>query len=129
GLPFCGAVGAPGRRVVYRVTGADVVRAARLMQLAGDGEILCDEDTHAAARKATAHRFVALPRFALKGYDTPARVFRVVPAGAGRRFVGIGREREWGILLAVLDGAAAGRGGTVWLEGEDGSGASALVDE
>ncbi|MBA4192186.1 MAG: hypothetical protein C0467_29775 [Planctomycetaceae bacterium] len=77
GLPFCGALGSPGRRVVYTVTGSDVVRAARLMQLAHYGEVLCDEDTHTAVSKNSQHRYQPLPRFKLKGYDHPARVFRV----------------------------------------------------
>ena len=77
GLPFCGPLGSPERRV-YTVTGADVIRAARLMQIAGDGEIRCDEETWAAARKsAAAPRSPALPRFGLKGFDAPG------PASSG----------------------------------------------
>ena len=76
GLPFCGPLGSEDRRV-YTVTGADVIRAARLMQAARDGEIRCDQATRTAAGKAAARRFTPLPRFALKGFDEPVRVFLV----------------------------------------------------
>jgi class 3 adenylate cyclase/tetratricopeptide (TPR) repeat protein len=76
GLPFCGPLGSEDRRV-YTVTGADVIRAARLMQAAHDGEIRCDHATRAAAGKAAARRFTRLPRFMLKGFDSPVPVFLV----------------------------------------------------
>lgn len=89
GLPFCGPLGSEDRRV-YTVTGADVIRAARLMQAARDGEIRCDHATRAAAGKAVARRFTPLPRFTLKGFDSPVPVFLVAAPTRDASLVGSG---------------------------------------
>src|SRR5207248_10427646 len=103
---------------------ADVIRAARLMELAAPGEILCDDPTREAARqrKGMDHRFVPLPRYRLKGFEAPVRVYRVDPARTPA-----GREREWEQLLGVLDDTIDGNGRVVWVEGEPGAGAADLV--
>ncbi len=80
GVPFCGPLGGQVRRC-YTVTGADVIRAARLMQAANAGEILCDEATQGPAQHRTTRQFQTLPRFQLKGFDVPVRVFRVLRRG------------------------------------------------
>jgi predicted ATPase/class 3 adenylate cyclase len=130
GLPFCGSVGGPKRRM-YAVIGLDVVRAARLMQLSSGGEILCDEGTQAASRKSTALRFTSLPRFRLKGFDSPVRVFRLNTTNTAELAASICnvRQREREMLLATLDDAIAGRGRMIWLEGEEGSCTRTLVDD
>ena len=40
----------------------------------------------------------------------------------------VGREAELGVLREFVDGVAAGRGGSVWVEGEPGIGKTALVE-
>ena len=40
----------------------------------------------------------------------------------------VGREVELGVLREFVDRVAAGRGGSVWVEGEPGIGKSALVE-
>ncbi len=102
GLPFCAPLGGPGRRV-YTVTGADVIRAARLMQLARAGDILCDDPTRAAAAKGGPHRFTPLPRFHLKGFDAPVRVYRADPGGDPPRHPAgpLGRAPEPGAALLL----------------------------
>lgn len=50
-------------------------------------------------------------------------------AGRVRCPVLVGRDEELALLLALIDGAAQGRGGAVFLRGEGGIGKSRLVDE
>lgn len=51
------------------------------------------------------------------------------PAGAGRRRVFVGRDRELGELTAGLDDALAGRGGCILITGDPGIGKTRLASE
>ena len=59
------------------------------------------------------------------GTAADRRAPRAAPAATGPAFVG--REREVALLRAAVADVAAGRGRCVWLEGEPGSGKTALL--
>jgi class 3 adenylate cyclase/tetratricopeptide (TPR) repeat protein len=110
--------------------------AARLMALAGPGEILVS----ARVRTAVARAFVlqARPPIPIKGQAEPMPVFALQGAQRTRAFrlqepdfvlPMVGREPELARLLAVLDAAATGTGGVVSVQADAGMGKSRLIAE
>ncbi len=115
----------------WSLTGPAVTTAARIQGVAEPGEILLDEATIRAARKALA--IEDLGERLLRGQTRPIRIGRLLgDAGfqpwhplAGR-FVGRAAERE--VVRSILaDLRDRGRGATILVEGEAGIGKSRLL--
>ena len=123
-------------RMDYTAVGDTTNLAARLEQLAEPGSILVSESTSRLVRSHV--RLDAPQLLSVKGKSEPITAFRVLgllprrslvlpgqrPAG---RFVG--REREVGALLSLLERAESGEGQAVGIVGEPGMGKSRLLLE
>ena len=114
----------------WSLTGPAVTTAARIQAIARPGDILLDEATLLAARKALEVEDLGFQL--LRGQIQPIRVARLLgEAGfqpwqppAGRL---VGREAERARLRALVDDLAAGRGTTIVVEGDAGIGKSRLM--
>jgi class 3 adenylate cyclase/tetratricopeptide (TPR) repeat protein len=123
-----------GRRRVHSISGDAVNLAARVVDVAGPGEVLCTE----AARVALRSPFVLRPMapFAAKGKAEPVISYAVTEEGgdASRRgqepIAFVGRSDEMGVLLATAARIGTGTfGKVVDLVGAAGIGKSRLLDE
>jgi class 3 adenylate cyclase/tetratricopeptide (TPR) repeat protein len=128
GPTFCGPAG-NRKRQDFAMLGSHVNLAARLMQAAEDGAVLCDSETQAEARSS--QTFDRLPAYVLKGLGTPTDVYRVLVAGAGSELSSgmVDRSAELAGATAALEDLVAGRGGLVIVEGDPGIGKSRVVTE
>lgn len=115
----------------FSLTGDTVNTGARLMALAGRGELVVGAETH----RQVADHFVceALAPVAVRGKAQPLVAYRVGPARADRPLPQralVGRDHEIavlrGVLRQVIDG---GRGATVHVRGDAGLGKSRLCRE
>src|SRR5439155_2751288 len=114
----------------YTVIGPSVNLAARLVGIAGRGEVVMDDVVHdAVAGEATCTMLEAL---AIKGVDRPVTAWRLNAlvaggdAGAAPPFVG--RTGELAQLSAVVHACVSGGAGTViYVRGDPGIGKSRLV--
>lgn len=128
GRAICGAFGSDARRD-YMVRGDVINLAARLMQTAGIGEILCDAETVVATRGRM--EFEERGRITVKGRSKPVPVHRpagrrAAPSRSDVEIVGRVAERE--VIrdrLQALGGA--GHSSVVVIEGEAGLGKSRLL--
>ena len=128
GPTFCGPVGNE-RRLDFAMLGGHVNLAARLMQAAEGGDVLCDAATRDEGQGR--HTFDRLPAFVLKGMTSPVPVYRpraATPA-TDRHSTLVDRTVEMSTATALLERVKAGTGAMVVLEGEPGIGKSRLVDE
>ncbi len=123
-----------GRRRVHSISGDAVNLAARVVSVAGPGEVLCTE----AVRLALRSPFVLRPRppFAAKGKAEPVISYAVTEEGGAAARPGqgpaafVGRAEELGILLATAAKIGTGTPGkVVELVGPAGIGKSRLLDE
>ena len=114
----------------WSLTGPAVTTAARIQTIAQPGEILLDEATLRAARKAfeTEDRGPQL----LRGQTKPIRVARLIGEAGFQPWrppVGqlVGREKERARLRKLLDAVTPKRGAAIVIEGEAGMGKSRLL--
>lgn len=130
GRAICGAFGSDARRD-YMVRGDVINLAARLMQTASAGEILCDGDTVVATRGRM--EFEERGRITVKGRSKPVPLHRP----AGRRaatsrsdveIVGRVAERE-AIRLRLQALGGTKESSVVLIEGEAGMGKSRLLTD
>jgi len=130
GRVFAGPVGSETRRE-YTVMGNSVNLAARLMGVAGAGQIRCDYDTYHGARDRLA--FELLPSIRVKGKAGLIRVYNPtgeIHAGEEKtRGALVGRRTEVDRLEACLEDIRAGHSHILIIEGEAGIGKSRLVEE
>lgn len=120
-----------GRSGRFQLTGDTVNTAARLLQLAGAGEIVVGQETW----RALQGRFEGVARSAteVKGKEHPLRPWQILGehahAGPGLRPI-VGRDAELARCAAwVRAGRAPGAGGLLLLRGDPGIGKSRLAEE
>lgn len=130
GRVFAGIVG-PLTRRTYTFYGDTVNTAARIMARAEHGQVLAREE--ALGRARTTYDATPVEPFTAKGKAEPVQAISVGPATGERELVVagplVGREEELGVLLQALEGARAGQGALVVLEGEAGFGKTRLLTE
>ncbi|MGH2521715.1 MAG: AAA family ATPase, partial [Anaerolineales bacterium] len=133
GRVFAGPVGSDTRRE-YTVMGDPVNLAARLMSLAGPGQVYADYETYRNTHGKLV--FDLLPPVRVKGKAGLLRIYR--PTGEADKSPGrkeetqsalVGRQAELARLVALLDAVQAGGSHILLIEGEAGIGKSRLVDE
>jgi class 3 adenylate cyclase/tetratricopeptide (TPR) repeat protein len=130
GLVFCGERGGSGR-LEYAATGDTMNVAARLMQLAEPGTIVCTDSLAPRTRAVAVLR--SRPPVSVKGRSVPVSIIEV--HGLRRRAMRpdeefdvplFGRSRERADLVGRLERARRGEGTVVFISGEAGVGKSRL---
>jgi predicted ATPase/class 3 adenylate cyclase len=133
GPMYSGAYGCNSRRT-YGVQADKTNLAARLMEQAKPGEILCDDEVYRQARRRWA--FEMLPALRVKGKAGLIRAYRATgrpapPAGRGDLPAEVpplvGRAGELAQLEKLMEALQAGEGGVLAITGEAGIGKSRLV--
>ncbi|NJN67713.1 MAG: tetratricopeptide repeat protein [Chloroflexaceae bacterium] len=127
---FAGPMGSP-TCCEYTVMGDDVNLAARLMQLAGPGRVLCDQSTYGEARKRWS--LEALSPMQVKGKTEKVQLYRFagLPAltQSSETIPLVGRDHELAALGSYLERVRSGMGCVVSVIGEGGIGKTRLTQE
>jgi class 3 adenylate cyclase/tetratricopeptide (TPR) repeat protein len=131
GHVFACDIGTAYRRT-FTVMGDTVNLAARLMAAAKPGDLYATGAVLDQAR--TQFSTEALEPFYVKGKSEPVQAYGVGPAtGTKSESFGTlpfrGRDKELTILANAMEDAAGGRGGSIVLEADRGTGKSRLVSE
>jgi len=129
GTVLCGPLGSELRRH-YSLLGTTINLAARLMQIAGEEGVLCDDATRVEASDRV--HFHARGSISLKGFEGPVGVHvpgaRFDAPGPRRTHALVGRTREAAALTGRIETlAGGGPGGALILEGSAGMGKSTLL--
>lgn len=131
GTAFCGERGGSGR-LEYAATGDTMNVAARLMEFAEPGTIVCTDSL--APRTRAVAVLGSLAPVSLKGHDAPVPIVEVRglrgrrPQAVDAEFdiAMIGRDGEVAELTRQIERADRGRGTVVFVSGEAGVGKSRL---
>ena len=136
GLVFVGAIG-KDLRMDYTAVGDTTNLGARLLGLAGPGQILVSAPTHRLTEGF--FKFDDLGAFKVKGKVEPIQVYAARSEVRGRSRLEVskdrgltplvGREREIGRLVEAYQRASKGDGAIVLLTGDPGVGKSRLLFE
>ena len=136
GLVVIGAIG-DNLRMDYTAVGDTTNLAARLQQLAEQGQIIASESTFQAVEGYCHTKY--LGEFSLKGIKTPVRAWEVLADRGARTRLEIetergltpfvGRERELRLLRECYEKARSEQGQMVFIVGEAGIGKSRLLLE
>lgn len=132
GQMYTGAYGSAQRRT-YGALGDKTNLAARLMQQAKPGQILCDEEVYQQAQRRWT--FEILPSVRVKGKAGKIRVYSPTGQPAGEKpeppaeKALVGRKEVVARLQAALEALKAGQGQVLFIEGEAGIGKTRLVQE
>jgi class 3 adenylate cyclase/tetratricopeptide (TPR) repeat protein len=132
GVMRTGAYGSASRRT-YGVLGSEANIAARLMQLAGPGEIIASAQV--ASTLPTGLHISIRPAHTLKGLAEPVPVYQIHgrrathPPASTNEHAMHGRVRERALLAERLVALRVGEGGALMIEGEPGIGKSRLLHE
>jgi len=136
GSVFVGAIG-EDLRMDYTAVGDTTNLAARLLSLAGPGQVLVSAQTHRLTDGF--FEFEDLGEFEVKGKTEPVRVYGVTREIRGRTRLEVskdrgltplvGRERELERLTEAYRRAARGEGAVILLTGHPGVGKSRLLYE
>lgn len=130
GRVFCGTLGGAGR-CEYTMLGDTINRAARLMQVAALGEVLCDQATaDAVGDRVQWEPLHAIQLKGVRGLSVPLRPIGVLPrrVEGGLADLMFGREPERELLVAgVSHCVAEGRGEVILVIGPPGIGKSRLL--
>jgi class 3 adenylate cyclase/tetratricopeptide (TPR) repeat protein len=134
GRAWCGEVGSDARRE-YAIVGDPVNLAARLMEMAAPGQALADRATWKGTRGTAVGSL--LPPVRVKGRGGRVDVWAVrdvheraeLPMPRAAALPLVGRADELGVIRALVEGAAAGRGAVLAVSGEPGIGKSRLAAE
>ena len=134
-VPVFAALLGSERRLFPTHSGDAVNLAARLMQTAAPGQILCDRATWRPTSSHLRHQGTPTLR-QLKGRRDRVEVHSIAgwrrsrPATTSRDEPAIvGRDEELGVVESLLDGATASTSAVLVLEGETGMGKSRLARE
>jgi class 3 adenylate cyclase/tetratricopeptide (TPR) repeat protein len=136
GLVFVGAIG-KDLRMDYTAVGDTTNLGARLLGIAGPGQILVSAQTHRLTEGF--FTFDDLGEFTVKGKVEPVHVYAAKSELRGRSRLEVsrergltplvGREREIGRLVAAYHRASTGAGAIALLTGDPGVGKSRLLFE
>jgi class 3 adenylate cyclase/tetratricopeptide (TPR) repeat protein len=136
GLVFVGAIG-KDLRMDYTAVGDTTNLGARLLGLAGPGQVLVSAQTHRLTDGF--FRFVELGTFRVKGKADPIQVYEAKSEIRGRSRLEVsrergltplvGREHEIGRLVEAYRRASKGEGAIALVRGDPGVGKSRLLFE
>lgn len=127
GPVFAGPLGTPSLSA-YTLVGQPATAAGALMRRAGDGEILCDAETHRLARGSFGFDMLRQPSGDQTSSHTVYRPYGALRERSSGRLVGRMSERA-AFAEQLTQLRQGGPGGVMLVEGEAGVGKSTLLRE